>query len=62
MTWTTERTPMHQFTCGACGTTVENIYLFSALEKVMEQHARLCPGFPPAAAPASPDAPAEEGT
>ena len=40
MTWTT---PVHTFTCGACGSTVTALLTISAVEKVMRVHAELCP-------------------
>jgi hypothetical protein len=45
----------HVFTCGACGTSVTEIYLLSGVKTIMQLHAGDCPGFPP-----SPDLQAAE--
>jgi hypothetical protein len=37
------------FRCGACGTTAGDFMLVAQLERFAEQHAALCPGFPPVA-------------
>ncbi len=42
----------HTFTCGACGTAITAISMFSGLLTVMDKHAELCLGFPPLAASA----------
>ncbi len=45
------------FACGACGSTASlpaygiGKYDFERLVAVMEKHAALCPGFPPAVPP-----------
>jgi transcription elongation factor Elf1 len=46
MTWTT--TPLHTFTCGACGTSVNAIASLKGVEAIMVAHAKVCPAVSPA--------------